>query len=194
MLMPQPNTVASVQFRSTPYVLIIEKEAVFRSLIDAVAHADYPPVLITAKGYPDVATRIFCSLLSASASCPPVYMLVDYDPHGYSILSTYIHGSASLNDQDNQMIMSTAQLLGLRFDDIFGRNDDEILPLTPRDRQLARSMLQKNPAFSETNPDWQRQLQCMLLLNVKAEIQILGTGGELADFVSHRVASAVSKP
>lgn len=63
-----------------------------------------------------------------------------------------------------------------------------ILTLTKRDRRLARSMLATNPAFEgSVHSDWRRELQCMLFLNVKAEIQILGGGESLGKWVETRI-------
>lgn len=56
-----------------------------------------------------------------------------------------------------------------------------ILALTKRDRRLGRSMLVRHPAMGEG--EWRREVQCMLFLNVKAEIQILGGGERLGRWV-----------
>jgi meiotic recombination protein SPO11 len=61
-----------------------------------------------------------------------------------------------------------------------------LVPLSKRDRRLASAMLNRAP-FSEygEEPEWRQELQTMLMLNVKVEIQFLetydgGLGGWLA--------------
>lgn len=57
-----------------------------------------------------------------------------------------------------------------------GAVDDEItITMRPRDRKRARDMLRRSPAFASDRPDapWRSELQRMLMLNLKAEIEIL---------------------
>jgi meiotic recombination protein SPO11 len=64
-----------------------------------------------------------------------------------------------------------------------------ILALTKRDRRLGRSMLAKHPAMGEeVHAEWRRELQRMLFLNVKAEIQVLGGGERLGRWVEREIA------
>lgn len=56
----------------------------------------YPCIVITAKGQPDVATRLFLRKLKATLKIP-VLGLVDADPYGLKILSVYMSGSKSMS-------------------------------------------------------------------------------------------------
>lgn len=49
-----------------------------------------------------------------------------------------------------------------------------LLALTKRDRRKARNML--NQECMDTEAEWRGQLQVMLMLNLKAELQILDAG------------------
>ena len=49
----------------------------------------FPCVIITAKGQPDVATRLFLSKLKRDLRIP-VLALVDADPYGLKIISVYM--------------------------------------------------------------------------------------------------------
>lgn len=153
---------------------------------------------MTAKGYPDISTRSFISTLRSRPLCPPIYALTDCDPHGLSILSTYAHGSASLPHENAKLAVPDMKWLGVKLQDVVETqsrdedgNDSEvagILSLTPRDWKLATNMLANNPAFTEElHPDWRRALQCMLFLNVKAEIQILGGGESLGRWLEKSI-------
>jgi meiotic recombination protein SPO11 len=109
---------------------------------------------------------------------PPVYALVDYDPDGIDILSTYKHGSAALAHEKVELELPCVQWLGLSSKDL-GQNEDlhqsqGLLRLSGRDRRKATRMLEREP-FTEDGdePSWRREIQIMLLLNVKAEIQLL---------------------
>lgn len=136
-----------------------------------------------AKGYPDVATRLLLCSLSPRANDetskrPPIYALVDYDPDGIEILTTYKHGSAALSHDKAELAVPGLQWLGLR-SEVFGQQDNlhqsqGLLRLTARDRRKARHMLTRD-IFAEQCEDsaWRRELQVMLYLNVKAEIQLV---------------------
>ena len=126
-------------------------------------------------------------------------MLTDYDPHGISILSTYAHGSASLAHQNDGLAVPGVRWLGVKLQSAVGTQNDRdeeggegevpvILCLTKRDRRLGRSMLTRHPAMEEgVNAEWRREVQCMLFLNVKAEIQVLGGGESLGRWVERNI-------
>ena len=50
---------------------------------------NYPCIIVTAKGQPDVATRLFLRKLKQTLKIP-VLGLVDSDPYGLKILSVYM--------------------------------------------------------------------------------------------------------
>ena len=125
--------------------------------------------------------------------CPPIYALTDCDPHGLSILSTYAHGSRSLAHENWGLAVPDIRLLGVKLRDVVetqSRNEEVagILTMTARDRKLATNMLASNPAFTEDmHADWRSELQGMLFLNAKAEIQILGGGGSLGKWLDRSI-------
>ncbi|CAD0052131.1 unnamed protein product [Aureobasidium pullulans] len=109
---------------------------------------------------------------------PPVFGLVDYDPDGMAILHTYKHGSKKMSEDNAALIVPTIQRMGLRSRDITDEDhthrNQGLMPLTRRDRHKARKMLEWEQ-FSdlEEAAQWRRELQVMLMLNLKAEIQII---------------------
>ncbi|KAL6722216.1 endodeoxyribonuclease [Lecanora helva] len=137
-----------------------------------------------AKGYPDISTRAFLHLVSASHprsnSPPPVYVFADFDPDGMAIMSTYKHGSWNLSHESSQLLVPCIQWLGIRSADLItGDVNAEInglLRLSSRDRQTAKKMLENSAVFREDGLEggWRRELQLMLMLNVKAEMEMLG--------------------
>lgn len=89
------NPSAITSFESTAeYVLIVEKDTVFQRLVNdkIFDRIDRKIVLITAKGYPDVNTRILLKKISTETVIP-IYIIVDADPHGLEIMFTYKYGS-----------------------------------------------------------------------------------------------------
>lgn len=119
-----------------------------------------------------------------------MYALMDFDPDGIAILSTYKHGSYRLAHEDvdskgnGALQLPAIRWLGVKSDIIHrasgGKNGKELkelqgcLRLTVRDRQKAARMLEWNLCMEGgEEQDWRHELQIMLMLNVKAEMQIL---------------------
>jgi meiotic recombination protein SPO11 len=102
---------------------------------------------------------------------------MDYDPDGMDILSTYKHGSAALAHEKAELALPCIQWLGLSSKDIGGQDDlhevQGLLTLSARDRRKAARMLERGVFSGDVEPECRKQLQRMLVLNVKAEIQIL---------------------
>lgn len=93
-------------------------------------------------------------------------------------MSTYKHGSTNLSHENANLIVPSMRWLGLRSCDL--HNDEAVdeskgpLRLTVRDRKKAVKMLEK--ALLEENGgerEWRRELQVMLMLGVKAEMELL---------------------
>ncbi|KAI9674611.1 MAG: hypothetical protein M1829_003693 [Trizodia sp. TS-e1964] len=159
-----------------------------------------------AKGYPDISTRAFLRTLSTylqANSFPPVssYGLMDYDPDGLSILSTYKYGSAALAHENARLSMPQIRWLGVRSSDIKALSmqgeDYGLLRLSGRDRRMAASLLGKE-VFAENGPepDWRSEVQTMLMLNIKAEIQIMHGGqGKMAlnSWIEERLTEGTSQ-
>lgn len=135
------------------------------------------------KGYPDIATRAMVRLLSCPSPrngfcSPPVYGLVDFDPDGLAILSVYKYGSLALVTENATLVTPNMMHIGLSLEHVLGSSvtDDSqgLLSLTSRDRKKAQSLLGQH-ALGESGIElqWRAELQMMLMLNVKAELQIL---------------------
>lgn len=151
------------------------------------------------KGYPDFMTRTFLRAMSDSASNqsrhpPRFYALTDGDPHGMAIMSTYKYGSAAHLHQNARLSIPRLQWLGLRVTDIIAVSevlgDTALLSLTMRDRKKIEAMLRNSPVWASDGPEpeWRAELQRMLVLNLKAEIEILyGCQGGLEGWINRRM-------
>ncbi|RFU30717.1 hypothetical protein B7463_g5621, partial [Scytalidium lignicola] len=143
-----------------------------------------------AKGYPDIQSRQFLHFLSLHQPAIPIFALVDFDPDGIGIMSTYKYGSMALAHENQTLVVPEVQWLGVRSDDILSNSDTEegILRLTSRDRRIATGMLAREP-FREDGKEREgrRELQIMLFLNVKAEIQALSNGKGLETWLDGKL-------
>ncbi|KAK2623907.1 hypothetical protein QTJ16_006541 [Diplocarpon rosae] len=150
-------------------------------------------VLITAKGYPDIQTRKFLHILSSHYPGIPILALVDFDPDGIGIISTYKYGSQALAHETNLAVPSI-RWLGVQSCDLVGQDQGTqgLLKLSVRDRRIASKMLEKaNGEDNGVDDEMKRELQVMLVLNFKAEIQILGNGEKLGEWLDRRLLDSV---
>ncbi|KAL9028024.1 MAG: hypothetical protein Q9196_003545 [Gyalolechia fulgens] len=181
------DDIRSIDISNVRWILVVEKESTFRTLDSGKIHESLSigkGIILTAKGYPDLSTRAFLRLLSISTyPPPPIYALVDFDPDGIAIMSTFKHGSLTLSHENANLKARTIRWLGIKSKDIFlhgaisGSNDEErkgLLRLNTRDRKKAVGMLGKDLCEEDgVEQEWRRELQVMLMLNTKAEMEIL---------------------
>ncbi|KAJ6097571.1 hypothetical protein N7499_001945 [Penicillium canescens] len=186
-LIPRIEAGDEIDIARVRWVLVIEKEAVFHRLTRSNYHSRAiagEGILVTGKGYPDLSTREFLHKLSNAASSqnrplPRFYGLTDGDPHGMAILSTYKYGSAAHVHENARLSLPRLQWLGVRMTDIIAvpdaPGDKALLSLTTRDRGKIVAMLRNSPVWANDGPEPEGrvELQRMLVLNLKAEIEIL---------------------
>lgn len=155
------------------YVLLIEKEATFLQLAGVGFHHKYKCILISGRGYPDIATRSLLRYL-ATELCLPVLALVDCDPHGIEILLTYVVGSVNLAYHSGLSTSSVAWL-GVHVSDLqqYGISEETLQPLTTHDIVKAQSLLQSEALIACTK--WWNELWRMLQNGKKAELQCLSS-------------------
>jgi meiotic recombination protein SPO11 len=124
---------------------------------------------------------------------------MDADPDGLSILQTYRRGSASL-PHEHAVNLPEMRWLGVKIDDVLdGKKDDEcVMRLSARDRGKTAGMLRRLGADSceDVNgevDELRAELQKMLMLNIKAEMQILGgREGGLVQWLERRLGEESS--
>jgi meiotic recombination protein SPO11 len=74
-----------------------------------------------AKGFPDLATRRFLSILHTAQPELELFALVDFDPHGVAIMRTYKYGSRRLGHEGNATV-PRLRWLGILSNDVL-RNE-----------------------------------------------------------------------
>ncbi|XP_017754894.1 PREDICTED: meiotic recombination protein W68 [Eufriesea mexicana] len=144
-------------------VLIVEKDAVFQKLLEDNCTSSLECILITGKGYPDVATRMLVKLLSEKLQLP-VYIVVDADPFGVDIMCIYRFGSITLSRQRESLACSNVRWLGVHPSELQALAVNRV-PLTEFDFSKLTA-LQARPYMT---PELLRELEIMR--SGKAEIE-----------------------
>ncbi|TFK54363.1 DNA topoisomerase IV, alpha subunit [Heliocybe sulcata] len=203
MLVPAGEEVARFEVKGKiAWVLIVEKEAVFQTLCryKFASHASLPGrgILITGKGYPDVATRQLVKTLSDNLPpTVPLLALVDGDAYGIDILSVYKYGSASMRHEQEKLAAGRVKWLGIKSSELHGLgiDRDALIPITRHDEKKALSLIQRPDIMMPSK--WRRELTHMLHLRRKAEIEVLMVmktpGSALLAYLSNKITDAVGK-
>ncbi|XP_066528639.1 meiotic recombination protein SPO11 isoform X2 [Hoplias malabaricus] len=160
---------------SAKFILVVEKDATFQRLLDD----DFctrlcPCIIITGKGVPDINSRLMVRKLWDMLHIP-VFALVDADPYGIEIMCIYKYGSRSLAFDAPNLTIPSILWMGLLPSDIerFKVPQDALIPFTKTDESKLMS-LRKRPYIS-CQPKWDREMDTMLKLKQKAEIQSLAS-------------------
>ncbi|KAJ7346909.1 topoisomerase acting in meiosis [Mycena albidolilacea] len=162
------------------WVLIVEKDArqaIFQTLcrVRIASHPALPGrgLIITGKGYPDVATRQLVATLSACLPRRiPLLGLVDGDPYGIDILAVYKYGSRAMAHEVDKLAAPRVKYLGVLASELasYGVDRDALLPITKADEKKALTMLGRPiPA------KWRKELSHILHARRKAEIEVLAS-------------------
>ncbi len=158
------------------FILVVEKDAALIRLSEAKWWEEYPCIILTGKGSADIATRMFLRLLTKELDLP-CFCLVDSDPYGHYIYSVYLRGSKRLGYESPFLATPSLKLLG-----VLSRDLDQYdipkkcrLRLTKADEKRTKEML--NEPFVRKNLNWVEDLELMLSLKSKAEIQALSSHG-----------------
>lgn len=158
------------------FVLLVEKEAAYMRMAEDRFYQKYPCIVITAKGQPDVATRLFLSRITSELRIP-VLGLVDSDPYGLKILSVYMSGSKNMSYDSASLTTPDIKWLGLRPSDLnkYDLPDQCRLDMTENDIKTGKELMKED--FIMKNPEWMKELEIMVKTKKKAEIQALSSFG-----------------
>lgn len=158
------------------FIILVEKEAAYMRLAEDRFYQTHPCIIITGKGQPDVASRLFLRKLRDTLNIP-VLALVDSDPYGLKILSVYCSGSKGMSYDSNHLTTPDIKWMGIRPSDLDKYNLPAQcrLPMTEHDKKMGMELL-KEP-FIQRHPEWVAELELMLKTGEKAEIQALSSFG-----------------
>ncbi|CAM8951046.1 unnamed protein product [Rhodiola kirilowii] len=166
------------------YIILIEKHAVFQRLAEDRIFNQIPSILITAKGYPDIATRMMLHKLSRAFPELPILALVDWNPAGLAILCTFKYGSLGMGLEAYRYACNV-KWLGLRGDDMSLIAEESLMPLKPRDLLVAKSLTSSKTIQDE----FKQELALMLQSGKRAEIEALYIHGY--DFLGKYLAKKI---
>ncbi|GAY47691.1 hypothetical protein CUMW_106240, partial [Citrus unshiu] len=153
------------------YILVVEKESVFHRLANDQYCTRNRCIVITGRGYPDISTRRFLRLLIEKLRLP-TFCLVDCDPYGFDILTTYRFGSMQMAYDAKFLRIPEMHWLGAFPSDFekYGLPKNSRLKLTAEDRRKTEAMLHRCYLQREV-PHWRSELELMLQSGVKFEIE-----------------------
>ncbi len=167
----------TIQFRKceAKFVLLVEKDAVWRRLNEDKFWKKYKCILVTGQGQPPRGVRRLCRRMTRELKLP-LYVLVDNDPWGFYIYSVLKQGSINLAYESMRMAVPEARFIGLSsFDkDKFKLSDNVVIRMEDVDISRAKQML-SYPWFQRK--EWQREIEHMVKSGVKLEIESLSNRG-----------------
>ena len=171
-----PSTVEHLSFETdAKFILAIETGGVFQRLQSHKFWQTADCILVSMAGVPTRATRRFIRKLSDECRIP-VYAFVDCDPYGISnIYRTLKVGSGNAAHLSQFFCVPQARYLGVTPQDI---RDYELPthPLQDVDIKRAKDALKNDPFFQSHKP-WQKAIQDLLKMGVRAEQQALAKWG-----------------
>jgi meiotic recombination protein SPO11 len=184
------TTTVQMQTHGATCILVIEKEGVYNRLCEDKFYETYPCILVTGKGFPDLATRAFVCALHKSLNLP-VFGLADCDPYGVMVLHCYEHSQRGGRDGGERYSVPI-QWLGLRplqlveIKDMLP--DGVFMELTDNDKKRLDGLL-NNHRWTQFGEDERRveELQAMRDFGYKVELEALNWLG--MDYCAEWIAS-----
>ena len=172
-----------ISTRDAKCILVIEKEGVYNRLSEDRFYDRYPSILVTGKGFPDLATRALVHALHTELQLP-VYGLCDCNPYGIGVLQTYRKGSARMGLDGTDRYGVPIQWIGLRPSQVHAMRSD--LPsnvfqsLTELDRKKIGRLGEEGSSFlsgdgitAKSRLHRRRELALMDETGVKVELESL---------------------
>jgi len=171
-----PSNVELLSFETDArFILAIETGGVFQRLQSHKFWQSANCILVSMAGVPTRATRRFIRKLSDECKIP-VYAFVDCDPYGISnIYRTLKVGSGNAAHLSQFFCVPQARYLGVTPQDIVDY-DLPTHPLLEVDVKRAKDALKNDPFFKSNKP-WQKAIEQLLRMGVRAEQQALAKWG-----------------
>src|SRR5512147_479453 len=157
------------------YVLLIEKDAVWKRFNEDKFWQREKCIIVTGQGQPPRGVRRLVQRLHSELKLP-VYVLVDNDPWGFYIYSVLKQGSINLAYESMRMAVPDARFVGLSsFDKAkYQLPTNVAIKMNDGDNDRARQML-AYPWFKKAH--WQKEIQEMSRSGLKFELEALSRRG-----------------
>jgi DNA topoisomerase-6 subunit A len=171
-----PIAVEQLDFETkADFILVIETAGMFQRLVKHNYWKQANCILVSMGGVPTRACRRFIRRLSDLKKIP-VYVFVDGDPYGFSnIYRTLKVGSGNAAHLNEFFCVPQARLLGITPQDIVSYKLPTH-PLKDVDVKRAKDALKNDPFVLHHKP-WQRALEQLIKMGVRAEQQALAKHG-----------------
>lgn len=122
-------------------ILLIEKEGIYTRLSEDNFYETYPCILITGRGFPDLATRAFVNTLYQTLQIP-IFGICDCNPFGVSVLQTFEKGGSKMG-LDATLYSVPVYWLGLRPSHVMVLHEDFILQERKKQQQQNKDSQQE---------------------------------------------------
>ncbi|CAO4373929.1 unnamed protein product [Caenorhabditis nigoni] len=153
------------------FVLVVEKDTIFQKLKDEDFQKMFPRgILVTSKGYPDIATRNVLKMFGEKKNFP-IYGLFDADPHGIEIYLTYKYGATKETAEGRGAFVPSIQWIGLFPTDFknFFIDKSQQLPLIRSDYVKIENLIPRSIQLGEISVT--RELDYMIQNPLKFELE-----------------------
>jgi len=160
---------------SADFVLVVEKDTVWKQLTQDRFWKKHNCLLITGGGQADRGTRRLLVRLQNEFKIP-IYVLVDCDAYGWYIYSTYKYSSINLSYISDKLAVTNAKCLGVLSSDLkeFDLPENVLIKLKQHDHKRLKE-LKRYPWFQ--SKEWKREIALMEKMKVKAEIDTFAAKG-----------------
>ncbi|MFQ5510896.1 MAG: DNA topoisomerase VI [Candidatus Krumholzibacteriia bacterium] len=171
-----PIAVEHLEFETkADFILVIETAGMFQRLVKHNYWKRANCILVSMSGVPTRACRRFIRRLADTRKLP-VYVFVDGDPYGFSnIYRTLKVGSGNAAHLNEFFCVPQARFLGITPQDIVTYKLPTH-PLKEVDIKRAKDALANDPFVLHHKP-WQRALEQLIKMGVRAEQQALAKHG-----------------
>ncbi|PRQ46515.1 putative DNA topoisomerase (ATP-hydrolyzing) [Rosa chinensis] len=163
------NSDIKMKNRGAKFILVVENKSAFNTLMQDKFYNDYPCIIITGMGMPEVATRRFLKLLSDNFGLP-VYGLFDCDPEGIKMFTIYTVGSYEDAFDSVNLTWPYMTWLGVWPSDLCAL-DIPCKDLSPSEIALVDYLLRED--FVKENPRLVEELEHMKITEKKANLEAL---------------------
>lgn len=148
------------------YIIVVEKYSLYQKLCEHKLWDILPCILITGKGFPDVATRKILCELQKRFNLECAY-IGDYDPYGILIYLAYKEGN--VKDVGINYDCKNIKWVGMCSEDVQLFPPESILRLTQKDKNVIKKLL--NDKKNIENSQIKKEICQMEKNNCKFEIE-----------------------
>lgn len=167
------------------YILVVEKECIFRRLVEDCVWERVPCILVTGCGFPDLATRAFVHRLHTRFKIP-VLGLSDWNPFGMAIMLCYRFGSKTMPEANQYRV--PLRWLGLRHDDLetYKLPASALQPMTGIDETRAAALLRDGKVTAGSGEEWDSPLayEAKRFLERREKMELEGVLGRGLGFLA----------